>query len=104
MMIAALTSSVVMVFFTAEFCPVSPVDATQPFGEKSSLAPLVLFPPSGFHFYQVEIQLSFKLSPALNGKAGDLVFYCFVKTGHATLLGFGGCSQQSGDRSCQSVI
>lgn len=44
-------------------------------GEKSSLASLVLFPFSGFPLYHAEIQLSFNLSPVLNGKAGDFGFF-----------------------------
>lgn len=87
-----------MIFFTAEFCSVSPTGVIHLFWEKKFPGPSCDSPP-GFHFYQVEIQLSFKLSPILNRKAGDFFFfYCFVTRGHATLLAFGGCSQQSGDR------
>lgn len=63
-------------------------------GEKSSTC---AYSVSGFHFYQVEIQLSFQLRPLLNGKVGDLVFFpAFVLTGLAALLGLSGCSQQVG--------
>lgn len=43
MMIAALTSSVVMIFFTAEFCAISLADATQHFGGGKVPWPLLCF-------------------------------------------------------------
>lgn len=54
-MMAALTSPLMMIFFTAEFCPVSLADATQPFRKKKVHWPFLLFLPCGFDFYQVEI-------------------------------------------------
>lgn len=105
MMIAALTSSVVMIFFTAEFCAISPADATQHFGGKKFPGLSCAFSFLWISSLSCRNSAKFQFISSFEWEGRRLwVFYCFVTTGHSVLLGFGGCSQQSGGRSWQSVM
>lgn len=79
-MMAALTSSAVMIFFTAGFCPVSLADATQPFRGKSSLA-ILAFSSLWVSFLSTRNLAEFPIISVFEWEGKRLGFLLFCNNG-----------------------